>query len=135
MQRIDEFVERRRFLAERYNQMLQDLPLVLPWQHPDTMSSWHLYVMRLKLDKINKTHQQVFEEMRRDGIGVNLHYIPIHTQPYYQKLGFKLGDFPNTETYYQEAISIPIYYALTQNEQDQVVMAIKQTLLLEKIMS
>ncbi|OUL34767.1 UDP-4-amino-4,6-dideoxy-N-acetyl-beta-L-altrosamine transaminase [Nostoc sp. T09] len=135
MQRIDKFVERRRFLAERYNQMLQDLPLVLPWQHPDTMSSWHLYVMRLKLDKINKTHQQVFEEMRRDGIGVNLHYIPIHTQPYYQKLGFKLGDFPNTETYYQEAISIPIYYALTHNEQDQVVMAIKQTLLSEKNMS
>ncbi|MDZ8085253.1 MAG: UDP-4-amino-4,6-dideoxy-N-acetyl-beta-L-altrosamine transaminase [Nostoc sp. DedQUE12b] len=135
MQRLDEFVERRRFLAERYNQMLQDLPLVLPWQHPDTMSSWHLYVMRLQLDKISKTHRQVFEEMRRDGIGVNLHYIPIHTQPYYQKLGFKLGYFPNAERYYQEAISIPIYYALTQNEQDQVVMAIKQTLLSEKIMS
>ncbi|OYD97825.1 UDP-4-amino-4,6-dideoxy-N-acetyl-beta-L-altrosamine transaminase [Nostoc sp. 'Peltigera membranacea cyanobiont' 210A] len=135
MQRLNEFVERRRFLAERYNQMLQDLPLVLPWQHPDTMSSWHLYVMLLQLNKISKTHRQVFEEMRRDGIGVNLHYIPIHTQPYYQKLGFKLGDFPNAERYYQEAISIPIYYALTQNEQDKVVMSIKKTLLSEKIMS
>jgi UDP-4-amino-4,6-dideoxy-N-acetyl-beta-L-altrosamine transaminase len=125
LQRLDQFVERRRFLAERYNQLLQTLPLVLPWQDPDTESSWHLYVIRLKLDKIDKTHRQVFEELRQAGIGVNLHYIPVHTQPYYQKLGFSWGDFPQTETYYREVISIPIYYDLTDEAQDFIVAKIR----------
>ncbi|QLE59583.1 UDP-4-amino-4,6-dideoxy-N-acetyl-beta-L-altrosamine transaminase [Nostoc sp. TCL26-01] len=129
MQRLDEFVERRNFLAQRYHQLLQDLPITLPWQHPDTESSWHLYVIRLKLEKINKTHRQVFEGLRQTGIGVNLHYIPVHTQPYYQQLGFKAGNFPEAERYYQEAISIPIYYGLTEPAQDQVVTLLKQTIL------
>jgi dTDP-4-amino-4,6-dideoxygalactose transaminase len=128
MQRLDEFVKQRRFLAERYHQLLQDLPLMLPWQHPDTESSWHLYVIRLKLDKINKTHRQVFEELRQAKIGVNLHYIPVHTQPYYQQLGFKWGNFPNTEKYYQEAISIPLYYGLNENNQERVVNTIREVL-------
>lgn len=128
LQRLDEFVERRRFLAERYNQLLDDLPLTLPWQHPDTESSWHLYVIRLKLDKINKTHRQVFEELRQARIGVNLHYIPVHTQPYYQQLGFKWGDYPQAESYYQEAISIPLYYGLTQEDQDRVVTSLREIL-------
>ncbi|MGD1809777.1 UDP-4-amino-4,6-dideoxy-N-acetyl-beta-L-altrosamine transaminase [Dapis sp. BLCC M126] len=128
MQRLDEFVERRRFLAERYHQLLQDLPLILPWQHPDTESSWHLYVIRLKLDKISKTHRQVFEELRQAKIGVNLHYIPVHTQPYYQQLGFKWGDFYQSEKYYQEAISIPLYYGLTENNQEIVVNTIREVL-------
>lgn len=126
MQRLDQFVERRRFLANRYNQLLQDLPLMLPWQNPDTDSSWHLYVIRLKLDKINKTHIQVFEELRRNSIGVNLHYIPVHTQPYYQRLGFKLGNFHQAEIYYREAISIPIYYNLAEASQDLIVTTIKE---------
>jgi UDP-4-amino-4,6-dideoxy-N-acetyl-beta-L-altrosamine transaminase len=121
MQRLDEFAERRRFLAQRYSELLRDFPLVLPWQHPDTESSWHLYVIRLKLDKMNKTHRQVFEELRQSGIGVNLHYIPVHTQPYYQKLGFNWGDYPQAEQYYREAISIPLYYGLTLEDQDRVV--------------
>jgi UDP-4-amino-4,6-dideoxy-N-acetyl-beta-L-altrosamine transaminase len=129
MQRLDEFVERRRFLANRYNQLLQDLPLMLPWQHPDTYSSWHLYVIRLKLDKINKTHRQVFEELRSAGIGVSLHYIPVHIQPYYQKFGFKLGDLPQVEKYYKEAISIPIYYGLDEESQDRVVASLKERLI------
>ncbi|MDY7003481.1 MAG: UDP-4-amino-4,6-dideoxy-N-acetyl-beta-L-altrosamine transaminase [Cyanobacteriota bacterium] len=128
MQRLDEFVKQRRFLAECYNQLLQDLPLILPWQHPDTESSWHLYVIRLKLDKINKTHRQVFEELRQAKIGVNLHYIPVHTQPYYQQLGFRWGNFPNAEQYYREAISIPIYYGLTENNQQRVVNTIREVL-------
>lgn len=129
MQRLDEFIERRRFLAERYNQLLQTLPLNLPWQHPDTESSWHLYVIRLKLDKIDKTHRQVFEELRSAGIGVNLHYIPVHLQPCYQKLGFKLGDFLQAETYYQEAISIPLYYGLDEESQDRVIASLRERLL------
>jgi UDP-4-amino-4,6-dideoxy-N-acetyl-beta-L-altrosamine transaminase len=129
LQRLNEFVKRRCFLAERYHQMLQGLPLVLPLQHKDTESSWHLYVIRLKLDKIGKTHRQVFEELRQAGIGVNLHYIPVHTQPYYQKLGFSWGDFPQAESYYQEAISLPIHYSLTQEEQDRVVLTIQKILI------
>jgi UDP-4-amino-4,6-dideoxy-N-acetyl-beta-L-altrosamine transaminase len=126
IQRLDEFVARRRFLARRYNGLLKDLPISLPWQHPDAASSWHLYVIRLQLDKMSKTHRQVFEEMRQAGIGVNLHYIPVHTQPYYQKLGFNWGDYPQAEQYYREAISLPLYYGLTQEEQDRVVAAIEE---------
>jgi len=129
LQRLDEFVERRQFLAERYNQMLQALPLMLPWQYPDTESSWHLYVIRLKLDKIGKTHREVFEELRAAGIGVSLHYIPVHTQPYYQQLGFNWSDFPQAESYYQEAISLPVYYGLTQKDQDRVVTTLQEILL------
>ena len=128
MQRLDDFVSRRRFLAAGYNQLLQDFPLVLPWQHPETESSWHLYVIRLKLDRIAKTHTQVFEELRRAGIGVNLHYIPVHTQPYYQGLGFKWGDFPEAEQYYQEAISLPLYYDLTEENQEQVGSVLRKIL-------
>ena len=125
MQRLDEFVARRRVLAARYNELLQDLPITLPWQHPDTESSWHLYVIRLQLEKINKTHRQVFEELRQAGIGVNLHYIPVHTQPYYQKLGFEWGDFPQSEQYYREAISIPLYAGLTQENQDRAIESLR----------
>jgi dTDP-4-amino-4,6-dideoxygalactose transaminase len=126
MQRLDEFIKRRRFLAQRYHQLLTDLPLILPWQHPDTESSWHLYIIRLKLDKINKTHRQVFEALRQAQIGVNLHYIPVHTQPYYQQLGFKWGDFPEAEKYYQEVISLPLYYGLAEKEQDKVISILKK---------
>ncbi|MEH2106282.1 UDP-4-amino-4,6-dideoxy-N-acetyl-beta-L-altrosamine transaminase [Nostoc sp.] len=128
LQRLDKFVERRQLIAQRYNQLLQDLPLMLPWQHPDSESSWHLYVIRLKLDKINKTHTQVFEELRSTGVGVNLHYIPVHTQPYYQKLGFQLGDFPEVEQYYEEAITIPLYYGLNEESQDKVVISLRESL-------
>ncbi|NEP42094.1 MAG: UDP-4-amino-4,6-dideoxy-N-acetyl-beta-L-altrosamine transaminase, partial [Okeania sp. SIO2H7] len=126
MQRLDEFVERRRFLAERYHQLLQGLPLMLPWQHPDAESSWHLYVIRLKLDKISKTHRQVFEELRQAQIGVNLHYIPVHTQPYYQNFGFKVGNFLEAEKYYQEAISIPLYYGLLEEDPKRIVATLKE---------
>ena len=128
MQRLEEFVSRRRLLAQRYNNLLSDLPLTLPWQHPDTNSSWHLYIIRLQLDKINKTHGQVFEEFRQAGIGVNLHYIPVHTQPYYQKLGFQYGDFPQAKNYYQEAISIPLYYGLTEKNQDYIIKILNKVL-------
>ena len=129
MNRLDEFVERRKFLANRYNELLQDLPLILPWQHPDTDSSWHLYVIRLKLDKINKSHRQVFEELRQAGIGVNLHYIPVHIQPYYQQLGFKEGYFINSESYYQEVFSIHLYYGLEEENQNLVLDSLRECLI------
>ena len=128
MKRLDEFISRRQFLVQRYNHLLQDLPLTLPYQHPDTQSSWHLYVIRLNLDKISKTHRQIFDELRQAGVGVNLHYIPVHIQPYYQNLGFAWGDFPTSESYYQTAISIPIYYGLGNREQDYIVTTLCKTL-------
>ena len=128
MQRLDKFVASRRALAQRYHHLLRDLPLTLPYQHPDTQSSWHLYIIRLNLDKISKTHYRVFEELRQAGIGVNLHYIPVHIQPYYQNLGFKWGDFLESERYYQNAISIPLYYGLTDKAQNLVVAGLKTVL-------
>lgn len=128
MQRLDKFVAQRHVLAQRYNELLSDLPLTLPWQHPDSYSGLHLYVIRLHLDQINKTHLQVFEELREAGIGVNLHYIPVHMQPYYQKMGFNKGDFPQAERYYDDAISLPMFSTLTKNQQDEVAQVLKKVL-------
>src|SRR5690554_531918 len=128
MQRLDAFVAQRHRLAERYNQLLADLPITLPWQHPDSYSSLHLYVIRLQLDKINKTHLQVFEQLREAGIGVNLHYIPVHMQPYYQDMGFEKGAFPEAERYYDEAISLPMFSTMTEQQQDEVVRVLQKVL-------
>jgi UDP-4-amino-4,6-dideoxy-N-acetyl-beta-L-altrosamine transaminase len=126
MNRLKKFIERRHTLADRYNMRLKDMPLTLPWQQPDTASVWHLYVIRLKLDLIQKTHAQIFSELRAAGIQVNLHYIPVHTQPYYQQFGFKWGDFPQAEQYYREAISLPMYYGLTEEQQDYVLETLQK---------
>lgn len=128
MQRLDAFVARRHELAERYNQLLADLPIVLPWQHPDSYSGLHLYVIRLKLDSISRTHREVFESLRSQGIGVNLHYIPVHTQPYYEAMGFQPESFPQSMAYYREAISLPMFQGLTDNQQDEVVAALRKAL-------
>ncbi len=116
MTRLVGYVKRRNEIAQRYNELLAELPLTLPWQHPDSHSAYHLYVVRLQLEKISVTHRQVFEALRAKDIMVNLHYIPVHTQPYYQKMGFKQGDYPQAEQYYREAISIPMHVNLTDEE-------------------
>lgn len=128
LQRLDHFVARRHELAQRYNEALADLPLTLPWQHPDSYSGMHLYVIRLDLSRVRQSHRQVFEALREQGIGVNLHYIPVHTQPYYERMGFKQGDFPQAEQYYAEAISLPMFQGLSEQDQDQVVAALTRTL-------
>lgn len=128
LQRLDEFVARRHQLARVYNEQLADLPITLPFQHPDSYSGLHLYVIRLQLDRIKKSHRQVFEELRQNGIGVNLHYIPVHTQPYYQKLGFKADDFPKAERYYSEAISLPMYQGLTDEQQNEVIAVLNRVM-------
>ncbi|KJK19536.1 UDP-4-amino-4,6-dideoxy-N-acetyl-beta-L-altrosamine transaminase [Pseudomonas sp. NPDC087612] len=128
MQRLDQFIARRHELAARYNELLAALPLTLPWQHPDSYSGLHLYVIRLQLDKIDKTHRQVFESLREQGIGVNLHYIPVHTQPYYTAMGFARGDFPEAEAYYRDAISIPMFQTMSESQQDVVVAALTKAL-------
>ena len=114
MKRLEDYVVRRHQIAQRYNELLADSPLTLPWQDPSSISAYHLYVVRLQLHRIQRSQREVFEALRSKGIMVNLHYIPVHMQPFYQKMGFKNGDFPFAEQYYQEAISIPIYPAMTE---------------------
>lgn len=128
MQRLDEFVAARHVLSKRYNQMLSELPLVLPYQLENTYSGLHLFVIRLKLDEISLTHKQVFDALRENGIGVNLHYIPVHTQPYYQAMGYSEGNFPESERYYQEAISLPMFHGMTEEQQNTVVRVVTEIL-------
>lgn len=128
MERLDAFVSRRHELAKRYDEMLQGLPVTTPWQHPDSYSGLHLYVIRLQPSNIGKTHRQVFEQLREQGIGVNLHYIPVHTQPHYQNMGFQAADFPEAMRYYREAISLPMYQGLSDEQQGEVIEALKVAL-------
>ena len=129
MQKVNEFVSKRRYLAKRYNELLKNINgIQLPDQNEDTKSSWHLYVVRVDFSKISKTKNQIFAEMKEKGICLNLHYIPVHTQPYYENLGFKGGDFPNSEKYYEEAFTLPLYYALTDEQQDHIVKSLVEVL-------
>ncbi|MBI0425347.1 UDP-4-amino-4,6-dideoxy-N-acetyl-beta-L-altrosamine transaminase [Psychrobacter sp. NG27] len=128
MQRLEKFVIKRNELASRYDNLLHDLPITLPWRHPESYSARHLYVIRLQLEKIHKTHLDVFNAMRAAGILVNLHYIPVHMQPYYQQMGFESGQFPQAEQYYKEAISIPMYPAMTEEQQDTVCATLRNIL-------
>mgnify|MGYP003385631895 CR=1 FL=1 len=126
--RLHDFVVKRNKLAARYDELLRDLPLITPLQIDDSYSGRHLYVIRLKLNEIELSHQQVFTKLRALGIGVNLHYIPVHTQPYYQTLGFKNGQFPESESYYQDAISIPLFHLMTEAQQDEVINTLTEVL-------
>jgi UDP-4-amino-4,6-dideoxy-N-acetyl-beta-L-altrosamine transaminase len=126
--RLDEYVARRHHLAQRYDRLLAELPLLTPWQHPDGYSGLHLYVIRLRLDRIRTSHREVFEALREQGIGVNVHYIPVHTQPYYGRMGFQSSDFLEAERYYAEAISLPIYPAMGEENQDRVIAALQKAL-------
>ena len=128
MKRLDTFVARRHQIADRYDRLLASLPVTTPVRGQDGYSGLHLYVIRLNLDQINPTHAQVFERLRAAGIGVNLHYIPVHTQPYYQAMGFKVGDYPEAEAYYSEAISLPMFPNLDDALQDEVIAALTQAL-------
>jgi UDP-4-amino-4,6-dideoxy-N-acetyl-beta-L-altrosamine transaminase len=126
IERLSAIVEERRALASRYDELLADLPVVRPWQHPDARSAWHLYVIRIAGGA--KTRRAVFDELRAAGIGVQVHYIPVHLQPYYRRLGFEPGDFPNAEAYYESAISLPMFHGLHPNDQRSVVDILKRLL-------
>ncbi len=126
MQRLDEFVTKRQMISKRYDALLPNLSVIKPSQNADSYSSLHLYVIRLKLDVISKTHLEVFEKLRAASIGVNLHYIPVYRQPYYARMGFKAGYCPDAEAYYASAISLPMYSGLTNQQQDQVILAMKK---------
>jgi len=121
MSRLNEFVCKRHELANRYNKKLSQIPVVTPFQGVDNYSSYHLYVIRLKLTKISKSHIKIFNLLRENDIGVNLHYIPVYRQPYYEAMGFSDNDFPEAKSYYSEAISLPIYPELSYGQQDKVI--------------
>lgn len=122
MTRLSEFVERRNALARRYDDLLKDADVIRPYQSPDSISALHLYPIQVESRAV------VFDSLRGQGIGVNVHYIPVHTQPYWRARGFDWGDYPNAESYYKNAISIPLYFGLSHKGQDEVVAAIKVAL-------
>ena len=128
MQRLDEFVAKRHILQERYDLLLSDLPIIEPYQDKDNYSALHLYPIQIDLNKVSKNREQIFNVLRENGIGVNVHYIPIHTQPYYLQFGFREGDFPNSESYYDRTISIPLFHTMTAEQQDEVLDVLKRVL-------
>ena len=128
MKRLDEFVARRHECQEYYDELLYSVPIVTPFQSPDCYSALHLYPILLDQSQVNKSRQLVFKELRASGIGVNVHYIPVHMQPYYKDEGFKQGDFPKAENYYKNVISIPLFQSLTKQMQDEVVGTLKRIL-------
>lgn len=127
--RIDAYVARRTELTRRYDQAFADLPVIRPWQDPRGSSSWHLYVIQLATEQIKRTHREVFENLRHAGIGANLHYIPVHLQPFYQRLGFRAGDFPEAEGYYRRAITLPLFPGLRSDELGFIVDQVRNNLL------
>jgi UDP-4-amino-4,6-dideoxy-N-acetyl-beta-L-altrosamine transaminase len=122
--RLHDYVRRRHELGRRYDSLLSGLPLVTPWQHPDCHSALHLYVVRVDAARRRK----VFDALRAADVGVNVHYIPVHLQPYYRRLGFEPGSFPEAERYYAEAISLPMYATLSEGDQDRVTRALREAL-------
>ena len=125
IKRLSEVIKLRHNIAKRYNTLLSEMPIMLPYQGPNSYSAFHLYVIRI--DNCNLARRKViFDYLRASGIGVNVHYIPVHTQPYYKKLGFRSGDFPFAEDYYTNAISIPMYHHLQDEDQDYVVACLSE---------
>jgi UDP-4-amino-4,6-dideoxy-N-acetyl-beta-L-altrosamine transaminase len=128
MARLDSFVEKRHRIALHYDNELARLPIQTPWQHPDNYSAYHLYPIRIKQNESGKTQRQVYDAMQVDGINVNLHYIPVYRQPFYEAMGFKSGYCPEAEQYHQEVLSIPMYPMLTDTEQDKVIRVLHEAL-------
>jgi len=118
LKKIDKFIQKRREIVQRYNEAFKDIEeVVTPTERPEVKSAWHLYVIRIK--KINR--RKIFESLRQENIGVQVHYIPVYYQPYYQKFGYKKGLCPKAEEYYKEAISLPLFPRMTDKEIDRVV--------------
>jgi len=129
LKHIDKWVKKRHLLAENYNQLLKNLPIQLPAQSKETFSSCHLYIIRLQLDRLKKTKKSIFEELQQAGIGINLHYIPIYKQPFYQDLGFDKSYCTEAENFYKEAMSIPLHPSLSETEQAYIVKTIREIII------
>jgi UDP-4-amino-4,6-dideoxy-N-acetyl-beta-L-altrosamine transaminase len=128
LKRLDEYIISRNQIAKTYNEELSLLPVVTPYQHANAYSSYHLYPIRAPEQSSPKSQFQVYSELRSSGIGANIHYIPVHRQPYYEKLGFKLGDFPEAEKFHKEVISLPMFAVLSSDQQNDVIDALHKIL-------
>jgi perosamine synthetase len=129
LKKIDKFVELRRKYVEMYNEAFKDMDeIITPFQHEDGESSWHLYIIRLNLDKLTASRREIFEALQQQNIGVNVHYIPVHFQPYYQKLGYQKGICPNAEKLYEEMITLPLFPAMSEEDVHDVIKAVKRTI-------
>ncbi len=126
MVNLSRFVEERHEIARRYDDMLEGLPVVTPWQHPEARSSFHLYIIRLDQTVRGFSQKESFERMRANGVSVNLHYMPVYRHPYYASLGYRRGDYPESERYYSEAMSLPIYPGLSEAQQSEVVRVLNR---------
>ncbi|NTV02679.1 MAG: UDP-4-amino-4,6-dideoxy-N-acetyl-beta-L-altrosamine transaminase [Chlorobiaceae bacterium] len=126
--RLKQFVERRNELALRYDRLLAGLPVTLQTLSSGCYSARHLYVVRLQLERIGRSRRDAFEAMRQRNIGVNLHYLPVYLQPFYSAMGFRQGYCVEAERYYAEAISLPLYPGLTEEEQDYVIENLREVL-------
>ena len=126
LKKLDRSLERRREISQRYTDAFANSRvLVTPYQEPDRESAWHLYVIRLRLDAMAKTRRQVFEDLRHGNIGVNVHYVPVHLQPYFrERFGFSRGDFPEAEAYYDGAITLPLHPTMTDEDCARVIDAV-----------
>jgi UDP-4-amino-4,6-dideoxy-N-acetyl-beta-L-altrosamine transaminase len=128
LRKLDAYVIRRNALAQRYDAALAGLPVDLPTVDPENISAFHLYVVRVRLAEVSKSHREIFDKLRGAGIGVNLHYMPVHLQPYYRSLGFGAGHCPEGEAHGETAITLPLYATLPEDDQDRVVIALKEAL-------
>jgi dTDP-4-amino-4,6-dideoxygalactose transaminase len=128
LKRLDDFIKARNKIAQRYNKELNNLSLQLPKVLPENYSTFHLYIVRIKTDKVSRSYNEIFTNLRERGIEVNLHYMPIHLQPYYRNLGFESNLFFESEKYAKQAITLPIFPGLTQNQQNLVVDLVKENL-------
>lgn len=129
MDRLDMFIIKRREIVNVYNESFKDMPeITVPYQTSEGESSWHLYVIKLNLKLLNRSRKDIFEALQKQNIGVNVHYIPVHLLPYYQGLGYKKGSLPNSEQLYEEIITLPLFPAMTVEDVNDVIEAIKSTI-------
>lgn len=129
LSKIDTFLLKRREVERRYDQELSDLPIILPEKTDNALSSLHLYIIKIKLEEVKKSHKEIFINLQSQGIGVNLHYIPIYRQPYFKKFNFDQSQFLNSELYYSHAISIPMHASMSSKDQDSVIRSLRSTII------
>ena len=128
LERLPQWIARRHALADAYDSQLAELPLILPRRAPESHSALHLYVIQLDAARTRLGRRMVFERLRAAGIGVNVHYIPVHTQPDFAALGFRAGDFPASEAYYAHCLSLPMFAGLSDGDQQLVCSALRRAL-------
>lgn len=129
LKKLDKFIRRRKEIVKRYNEAFENMEeITVPYEKPEVKSAWHIYVIRLKLDKLKATRKEIFEALRAENIGIHVHYIPVYYHPYYQKLGYPKGLCPKAEKYYEEAITLPLFPMMSDKDVEDVINAVKKVI-------